>query len=350
VDSHDYESTNNKSLCRSCDAKFRRENHYCRHCSTWVPVAQTMVVPATNAKVCVKCYLAATHLPKPMKKCKGYGSTGGNVFFTTEASKILFLGGELEFTNGHYPNDYDQIDPTFAEDLMGFQEADRKEDATVAKGHELATQAMELGYHQQFFRWKDLMALHVKHKFDGHDSPKAGFHIHASLAFFGERATAARNLKIGKLLFMLDRPDWRNNWKKFSRRDNKAVRDAGITDPWGYCEWYNIDWERVSFVNGLEKAMNENKNYRNRVLNFYNHHVTPVKLLKTVEWRGLKSHTNHQVILAGFEMMDALCRIAEGKTKEDAIRAMTWKQLCKKIPNSSPNLVWYLQSKRLWER
>jgi hypothetical protein len=285
-----------------------------------------------------------------MKKCIGYTSTGGKVFFSTDPAKILFLGGEVELTNGHYPDDYDRIDPTFAEDLMGFQEAERKSDATVSHGHEWATQAMELGYHQQYFRWKECMALHVRHGFDGHDSPKAGFHVHASLAFFGQKATAARNLKIGKLLYMLDRQEWRPQWEKFSRRNNKAVRDAGITDPWGYCAFYNIDWSRYSFVDGFAKALDENKNYRNRVLNFYNHHTSPVKLLKTVEWRGLKSHTNHQVILAGFEMMDLLCRIAEGKTTESGIRAMTWKQLCRKVPNSSPNLVWYLQSKHLWER
>jgi hypothetical protein len=209
---------------------------------------------------------------------------------------------------------------------------------------------MELGYHQKFFQWEKLMALHIKHKFDGHDSPRAGLHIHGSLAFFGERATAARNLKIGKLLFLLDRKDWRENWKKFSRRDNKAVRAAGISNPWGYCKFYDIDWENISMVNGLEKAMYDNKRERNRVLNFYNHHESSVKLLKTVEWRGLKSHTDYRVILAALEMMDLLCRIAESKITEANIRTMTWKQLCKKIPNTSTSLVWYLQSKRLWER
>jgi hypothetical protein len=285
-----------------------------------------------------------------MKKCKGYSSTGGRVFFSTEAAKILFLGAEVEVTNGHYPDDYDRIDPTFAQDLETFQEVDRKSDGSVSKGHELATQAMELGYHQNYFQWKKLMELHVRHGYDGHDSPHAGLHIHGSLAFFGERATAARNLKIGKLLFLLDRQDWRDNWKKFSRRNNKAVRDAGISDPWGYCRWYDIDWANTSLVNGLDEAMDKNKRDRNRVLNFYNQHESPVKLLKTVEWRGLKSHTNHRVILASIEMMDLLCRIAESKITEANIRAMTWKQLCKKVPNSSPDLVWYLQSKHLWER
>jgi len=348
-DSH-LSSTDDKSMCPSCDVKFRSTNHYCRKCSTWHKMERTMELPSNGERVCVSCYVKATRVPKPQKACKGYGHTPGVVFFTTEAEKILFLGAEVEVTNEHYQQDYDRIDPTFAEDLMAFQEVERKSDGSIPLGHELATFPMELGYHQKWFRWNELMALHIRHHFDGHDSPKAAIHIHGSRAFFGERKTAAQDLKIGKLLFLLDRQDWRNNWKKFSRRNNKAVRDAGVSDPWGYCKWYDIDWDNKTLVEGLGRAMDRNIRDRNFVLNFYDQMNSPVKLAKTVEWRGLKSHTNYRVILAAIEMMHLLCTIAESKITEVNIRAMTWKQLCKKIPNTSPDLVWYLQQKRLWGR
>jgi hypothetical protein len=348
-----HNTVNGLSMCRDCVSEYKAKNHYCGRCGKWIPQEAKMTSDA-GVEVCPTCFAkevnAKVNAGKPLKKCKGYSSTGGQVFFSTEAAKILFLGAEVEVTNGHYPDDYDRSNPEFAQALEAFQEMERKSDGSVSLGHEIATQAMEIRYHQNFFQWKKMMELHIQHGFDGHDSPHAGLHIHGSLAFFGERATAARNLKLGKLLFMLDRQDWRDNWKKFSRRDNKAVRAANIRDPWGYCQWYDIDWDNTTLVAGLEKAMSNNRQYRNRVLNFYNHHSSPVKPLKTVEWRGLKSHANYRVILAAIEMMDLLCRIAESKITEAAIRAMTWKQLCKKVPNSSPDLVWYLQSKHLWER
>jgi len=346
-----YESTNGKCMCQTCNDAFNAENHYCRGCNIWVPKTHTLML--NGSPRCIKCFIKGSKPPLPIKACLPYSRTGGSAFFSTLGGTVEFLGVEVEGQNGRYPNDQDQHDRTFAERLWHFKECFRKTDGSVPRGHEIATLPMELEYHKKFFNWKGLCELHMEYGFKGHDDPKAGMHIHISKNVFGTKATSVQKMKIAKLLYLLQKADWRNNWKKFSRRNCQAVKDA-IADgsfcgsPWGYCEWYSID-EATPIIDAYAYAVDDNEHNRNRVLNFWtyddhNRHV----IAKTVEWRMNKSTYDYKSIHAALEMFSVLSKVATSKVTEQQLRDMTWKQLCKKIPNGYSDLINYLKTKKLW--
>jgi len=305
--------------------------------------------------VCFKCYVKASSQKKPIKECLDYGHTTGSVFFSTVGGEVLFYGLEWEVENGHYPQDYDRVDRSFAEELWHFKECVRKKDGSVSMGHEMCTLPLTLDYHKRFFHWDKMTELHERHGFKGHDSLKAGIHVHASKAYFGLRDSPSQKKKLAALVYLMDRKDWRDNWKKFSRRGCKAVMDAiadrrfgGSSNPWGYCKFFDIDYSINTLVEGLTIAINMSQGDRNHTLNFYNYEGGRQVLAKTVEWRGNKSTTEWKTIIAILEMYDVIIKIACGKMTEAQLRAMTWKQMCKRVPNTHDCLVSYLKAKRLW--
>ena len=352
VDSHDYESTNNQSLCRPCDAKFRQENHYCRHCSKWVPTAQTMTLSGGD-KVCVACYIAANAPVRPIKEILDYCKTRGEAFFSTEGGSISFFGYEWEGQNGKSPS---QQNRKFLEELWHFHECKRKKDGSIPYGHEIATLPLTVEYHRKFFGWDRIMKLHIDEGFKAHEDPSSGGHTHISKATFGSRNPKQKR-SLAAYTYLFQRPDWRAQWKKFSRRGNKYMREALTngtfhgSDLYGYSKFFQEDYSTHDIIAGYDACHDENRRDRNMILNFWTYDTTGGHVVNkdTVELRLCKSTTEYKTILATIEMCDVVAKIATKKWTEAGLRAMTWRHLCKKIPNDYHELVGYLRTMRLWE-
>jgi hypothetical protein len=310
-----------------------------------------MVNTTTGVRVCIPCYIVESSPQKPIKEILDYGKTRGEAFFSTEGGSVSFFGYEWEGQNGKTPS---QQNRKFLEEFWHFHECKRKKDGSIPYGHEIATLPLTVDYHRKFFGWDRLMKLHIDEGFKAHDDPKCGGHCHISKATFGARNPKQRK-SLAAYTYLFQRPEWRKQWKKFSRRENKAMLEAitngSFSNAYGYSKFFREDYTTNDILTGYDMCVEENKHDRNTILNFWTYDSQSRHVLNkdTVELRLCKSSTEWKTIIATIEMCDVVAKVATKTWTEAGLRAMTWKQLCKKIPNDYHELVGYLRAMRLWE-
>jgi len=339
---------NGKSRCPTCASAYKKKNYKCQNCGTWIPTEMKMQHPdSAGAYICPSCFAGVLQynasLGKPKKVIFPYGKTDGSVFFSTEPGTERFYGVELEKQNGKYPEDQED---SLLQELWHFKECVLKRDASISYGYETVTFPLGLDYHIRHFNWKLYCEIHERYGFKAHEDPDAGMHIHVSRRAWG-KTPATQKKRLPALVYLLDRQDWRKEWKKFSRRANKYVMEeidngdfSGGTDPFHYCRFYDVDWANRTLAEGYNEVVRVNRSYRNRILNFQS---SP-----TVEWRMLKSTLVPNTIFANLEMYDVLVGISSGRWTESKLRAMRWEDLCRAIPGKYNHLVNYLKDQRLW--
>lgn len=350
-------TVNGKTMCPHCVTEYKKKNYYCGRCDTWIATELKMVSPRNNHAICPSCFATeireAANIGKPKKQIQPYVKTDGSVFFSTEGGTKRFYGVELEAQNGREPSEQED---TLLQELWNFKECVIKRDGSISRGFETVTFPLEINYHVKYFNWHKYCQILEQYGFKGHEDPDAGFHIHASKAAWGATPTTQKK-KLPALVYLLDREDWRKEWKKFSRRANKYVMHCihegdfhGGDDPFSYCRFYDIRWNDCSIIEGYAKAIDINKSQRNKILNFWtynsagNHVQSPV----TVEWRMNKSTLVPDTIFATLEMYDVLVNISAGKWTEEKLRAMRWEDLCRAIPGKYNHLAKYLKDQKIW--
>jgi len=123
------------------------------------------------------------------------------------------------------------------------------------------------------------------------------------------------------------------------------------SDLYGYSKFFQEDYSTHDIIAGYDACHDESRRDRNMILNFWTYDTNGRHVVNkdTVELRLCKSTTEYKTILATIEMCDVVAKIATKKWTEAGLRAMTWRHLCKKIPNDYHELVGYLRTMRLWE-
>jgi hypothetical protein len=143
--------------------------------------------------------------------------------------------------------------------------------------------------------------------------------------------------------YLWQRQEFRNQLKEFSRR-----RD------YSYCEFYREDFTDGTIAAGYNRCVSNNKNNRSRCVNFWRHKYVNGEYQSfvnnhTVEVRLPRGTMNVTTLYATVELVDLFADIA-CDTKTDAeMRALTWEDICNKVPVTSPSLVTYLKKRNVWE-
>jgi hypothetical protein len=175
-------------------------------------------------------------------------------------------------------------------------------------------------------------------------SNKAGFHIHVNNASFGlPTHPKIRNKAMAYFTYLWQKPEFRTQIKKFSRRNK-----------YRYCEFYDSNYFAYGTIqDGYKRILAYNKTSRDRVVNFHktkyvNGHFTTTRL-PTIEVRIMRGTNKVRTVIASVELVDVFATIACAAKKDEDVKNLTWKDICSKVPATHTNLKEYLKKKHLWE-
>jgi len=328
--------TNNagRRICNPCWDRYTRYRIQCAICSSYITQAETLYNDAGRS-CCPSCWanslLHELHISsqKPRKLINSYGHTDGTVFVSTVGGAVRFYGLELEADNGI--EDTDDQPTRLREELYPWVEFILKSDSSI-DGIETVSVPLTLDYIRNHLRLGEWCEIMKKYNFEA-DDPKvsAGMHIHISRDAFGDTARK-QNRAIAAFSYLLLRNDFRPQIKEFSRRRGD----------YHYCGFYYAsDYEETTITKVLPKLIAENRRSRNRVLNF----VNPA----TVEVRLFKGSLRKSTIVASVELLDLFADIAIAPWTEASIRALTWADICNRVPETSGCLKSYLKRRKIWE-
>lgn len=333
---------NDKVMCTSCYSALFKEYKPCVRCGTHVH--RNLVIEGC----CISCYQARLNerMQPPSKEIHDYGITRGIVFLATDETPRRFLGWEIEAQNGHEPCDQPH---KFLQDMYRFKELVLKEDASVPEGVEVVSYPATLNYHRTLLDIPAWCKVMTKHGFYSDSDSNAGFHVHVSRASFGN-SERKRSRAIACFTYLWQNLSWRPQLKIFSRRIGKR-RDG---DDFGYCKFFYEGFTSNTIVQGYRECVKENYKHRNTIVNFHrhvwdNHEYRSVVNEDTVEVRLFKGALRPSTIYATLELVDLFADIAVEGLDDEALRAITWKGICERIPSTSPSLVKYLKRNHIWE-
>jgi hypothetical protein len=181
-----------------------------------------------------------------------------------------------------------------------------------------------------------------KYNFKSDESENTGLHVHISKNAFGD-TIRKKNKAIAAFLYLFQREDFRTQLETFSRRRGNNR----------YCRFYpsyEVDYSRTTITRALPKALAYNKHNRNCMMNFHIYSGGAYRINEnTVELRLFKGSLRRSTIVATVELMDLFADIATAPWTEESLRALTWADICNKVPATSTCLKSYLMRNNIWE-
>lgn len=209
------------------------------------------------------------------------------------SGRLLYLGVELEVDDGDNKR---CVSSEYSEDDVYC-----KHDGSLGEyGFEIVSHPRTLNSHKQW-EWRSVMQTCRNNSYTSHDAGTCGLHIHVNRDFFDDDESAA-----AKIIILLDR-FWDTFFVPFSRRTSYQLRD-----------WANRPREE-EVVKALDDddvrrwKMSCAKSGRYKALNLTNEN--------TIEFRLFRGTLKYSTFMATLELVDGICRYANGTTLEKIVTA-----------------------------
>ena len=331
-----------KIYCDSCWDATASDRVRCISCGRFVPVG--VEVYESNSPYCTTCWQETTrrklqaNYTKPRKFISGYSHSEGTVFVSTVGGAIRFYGLELEADNGI--DDTDDQPRALLEELYQWVEFNLKTDSSI-EGFETVSIPLTLDYIRRHLRLDEWCKIMLAHGMKA-DDPEvhAGMHVHISKDAFGD-TTRKQNKAIAAFTYLINRNEFRTQMREFSRRRGN----------YGYCQFYDsYPYSNTTITKVMPQIMAENRRHRNRAVNFHIYrHSEYIVNPATVEVRLFKGSLRKSTIVAAVELLDLFVDISIQPWTEESLRALTWQDICRRVPAASTCLKEYLKRRNIWE-
>ena len=300
----------NLKLCGDC-----RDNYWrCRDCSEWQydPWGDYQFTGSYGTTVCEDCFYeyeednqAGIH-PYEHKPEAIFHNDSGHTDYTAKSGTIYY-GVELEtqavdsWNSVYSGDDIPALVGTLVEE-GGEQDAYLKADGSIS-GVEIVTHPATLAHHVNIFPWDDIVTACEEDEL--HTDERAGLHIHASKAGFGETRSEIAQVETN-LLAVLE-VHW-DKWVELARGENRTYAPR------------NCDWDRHSDPLTEEKLEYGKAKGHCSALNLENYATAELRLNRsTLDVSEIKA------CIQGFDTMISLAKTLD----LNAILRLTWSDVTK---------------------
>ena len=300
----------NLKLCGDC-----RDNYWrCGDCSDWQydPWGDYQFTGSYGTTVCEDCFYeyeednqAGIH-PYEHKPEAIFHNDSGHTDYTAKSGTIYY-GVELEtqavdsWNSVYSGDDIPALVGTLVEE-GGEQDAYLKADGSIS-GVEIVTHPATLAHPVNIFPWDDIVTACEEDEL--HTAERAGLHIHASKAGFGETRSEIAQVETN-LLAVLE-VHW-DKWVELARGENRTYAPR------------NCDWDRHSDPLTEEKLEYGKAKGHCSALNLENHATAELRLNRsTLDVSEIKA------CIQGFDTMISLAKTLD----LNAILRLTWSDVTK---------------------